>query len=32
LARACLDHLEKTGRIQAAFKTPLIERERWKLD
>ncbi len=30
--RACLDHLEKTGRIQAAFKTPLIERERWKLD
>jgi ferredoxin len=30
--RACLDHLEKAGRIQAAFKTPLIERERWKLD
>ena len=30
--RACLDHLEKTGRIAAAFKTPLIERPRWKLD
>jgi len=30
--RACLDHLEKEGRIQATFKTPLIERERWRLD
>ncbi len=30
--RACLDHLEKTHRIQATFKTPLIRRERWKLD
>ena len=30
--RACLDHLERTGRIRAAFKSPLIERERWKLD
>ena len=30
--RACLDHLEKTGRIQASFKTPLIQRERWKLN
>ncbi len=30
--RACLDHLEKTGRIQAAFHTPLIERARWKLN
>ena len=29
--RGCLDHLEKTGRIQATFRTPLIERERWKL-
>ena len=29
--RACLDHLEKTGRIQAYFKSPLIERERWSL-
>ena len=30
--RACLDHLEKTGRIEAQFKTPLIRRERWKLN
>ena len=30
--RACLDHLEKTGRIQAQFKAPLIERPRWKLN
>jgi ferredoxin len=30
--RACLDHLEKSGRIKAQFKTPLIERERWKLN
>jgi len=30
--RACLDHLEKTGRIKARFKTPLIQRERWKLN
>ncbi len=30
--RACLDHLEKTGRIEAKFKTPFIQRERWKLD
>ena len=29
--RACLDHLEKTGRIEAKFKTPLIEREPWEL-
>ena len=29
--RACLDHLEKTGRIQARFQTPLVQRERWKL-
>ena len=29
--RACLDHLEKTGRIEARFKTPLIQRGRWKL-
>jgi ferredoxin len=28
--RACLDHLEKTGRIQATFHTPLIQRERWQ--
>lgn len=30
--RACLDHLEKTGRIAARFETPLIERPRWKLN
>jgi len=30
--RACLDHLEKTGRIEAQFKTPFIERPRWKLN
>ena len=28
--RACLDHLEKTGRIEARFETPLIERERYR--
>jgi ferredoxin len=30
--RACLDHLEKTGRIKARFNRPLIERQRWKLN
>ncbi len=30
--RACLDHLEKTGRIEASFTEPLIARERWKLN
>jgi ferredoxin len=30
--RACLDHLEKTGRIEAQFKTPLIQGKRWKLN
>ena len=30
--RACLDHLEKAARLEARFKTPFIERERWKLD
>jgi hypothetical protein len=29
--RACLDHLERSGRIQARFRTPLIERERYLL-
>ncbi len=29
--RACLDHLEKTGRIESQFKTPLIERARYRL-
>jgi hypothetical protein len=27
--RSCLDHLEKTGRIETTFKTPMIERPRW---
>ncbi len=27
--RACLHHLESTGRIKTQFKTPLVERERW---
>jgi ferredoxin len=30
--RACLDHLEKTGRIEAKFKTPFIQHKRWKLN
>jgi epoxyqueuosine reductase QueG len=30
--RACLDHLEKRGRITTRFKTPFIERKRWKLN
>lgn len=30
--RACLDHLEKTGRIEATYETPFIEGPRWKLD
>jgi epoxyqueuosine reductase len=29
--RACLDHLEKAGRIEASFETPFIERERWSV-
>ncbi|NQT88958.1 hypothetical protein HQ560_19475 [bacterium] len=29
--RACLDHLEKTGRIEAQFRAPFIERPRWTL-
>ena len=29
--RACLDHLEKTGRIEKQFKTPFKERPAWKL-
>ncbi len=30
--RACLDHLERTGRISTTFRTPFIERKRWKLN
>jgi hypothetical protein len=29
---ALLDHLEKRGRITTTFKTPFIERKRWKLN
>jgi ferredoxin len=29
--RACLDHLEKAGRIETRFGTPLIEGPRWQL-
>jgi epoxyqueuosine reductase QueG len=28
--RTCLDHLEKAGRIEARFATPMIERERYR--
>jgi hypothetical protein len=27
---ACLDHLEKSGRIEKQFRTPLIEGEQWE--
>jgi len=30
--RACLDHLEKKGRLEAKFRAPFIERPRWKLN
>ena len=30
--RACLDHLEQAGRIEAKFRSPFIERTRWKLN
>ncbi|MFW6308905.1 MAG: hypothetical protein ACOC1S_02705, partial [bacterium] len=30
--RSCLDHLEKNDIIKKQFKTPFIERERWKLN
>jgi ferredoxin len=29
--RACLDHLEKSGRLEKQFRTPLIEGEQWEL-
>ena len=29
--RSCLDHLEKTGRIETKFNAPLIDKPRWKL-
>lgn len=30
--RACLDHLEKTGRIEKQFRLPFTEGSRWKLN
>ena len=30
--RSCLDHLEKSGRIEKKFKTPFIEGKRWKIE
>lgn len=29
--RSCLDHLEKTGRIETKFNAPLIAKPRWKV-
>ena len=29
--RSCLDHLEKTGRIETKFNAPLISKPRWKV-
>lgn len=30
--RACLDHLEKSGRIESRFHTPMIEGEQWVIE
>jgi len=30
--RACMDHLEKSGRIQATYETPMIEGDQWVID
>ncbi|MBD3181894.1 hypothetical protein GF312_06360 [Candidatus Poribacteria bacterium] len=30
--RACVDHLEKTGRLEKQYKTPMIEGEQWILE
>ncbi len=30
--RSCLDHLEKSGRLEKKFKSPFAERKRWKLE
>ena len=30
--RACMDHLEKTGRIQRQYATPMIEGRQWVID
>ena len=29
--RSCLDHLEKTGRVETKFNSPLISKPRWKV-
>ena len=29
--RACIDHLEKTGRISARHHMPMIETEQWTI-
>jgi ferredoxin len=30
--RACVDHLEKTGRIEKQYRTPLIEGQQWVIE
>ena len=30
--RACMDHLEKSGRIEKTYVTPMIEGEQWTID
>ncbi len=30
--RACMDHLEKTGRIERQYKTPMIEGKQWVIE
>ena len=30
--RACMDHLEKTGRIEKRFRTPMVEGEQWVIE
>jgi ferredoxin len=30
--RACMDHLERTGRIEKQYRTPMIEGKQWVLD
>ncbi|MBT3375443.1 MAG: hypothetical protein HN742_14625 [Lentisphaerae bacterium] len=27
--RACMDHLEKSGRIERTYRTPVVEGEQW---
>lgn len=30
--RACMDHLEKTGRIEKQYETPMVEGEQWVIE